>query len=108
MSKKSSFRGPLDKQHGKHPRALLKSASQHFYHIHWSLVRTLCSKNFLLLTCKILGLLVSRWAINETELAHHKDNLTIPIQMILSKEQKTFSKFFPAFLKSRLNFEHFE
>ena len=30
-----------------------------------------------------------------------------PIQMQLSKKQKTFSEVFSAFLKSRLNFEHF-
>ena len=32
----------------------------------------------------------------------------IPIRMQLSKQQKTFSEFFAAFLKSILNFEHFE
>ena len=36
------------------------------------------------------------------------DNLTIPIQMQLSEKQKTFSEFFAAFLKCRLNFELFE
>ena len=29
-----------------------------------------------------------------------------PIQIVLSHKQKTFSKFFSAFLKSTLNFEH--
>ena len=28
--------------------------------------------------------------------------------MILSRKQKTFSEFFAAFLKSRLNFEYFQ
>ena len=36
------------------------------------------------------------------------ENLTIPIQMQLSQKKKTFSQFFAAFLKSRLNFEYFE
>ena len=31
-----------------------------------------------------------------------------PIQMQLSRKQKTFSEFFAAFLKSSLNFEHFQ
>ena len=35
-------------------------------------------------------------------------NLTIPIQMQLSQKTKTFSQFFAAFWKSRLNFEYFE
>ena len=37
-----------------------------------------------------------------------RDNLKIPIQMQLSQKRKTFSGFFAAFLKSRLNFEDFE
>ena len=32
----------------------------------------------------------------------------MPTQMQLSQKQKTFSKFFDAFQKSRLNFERFE
>ena len=31
-----------------------------------------------------------------------------PIQMQVSRKQKTFSEFFSAFLKSSLNFEHFQ
>ena len=34
MSQKSCLTGPFDKQHGKCCQALLKSASQHLYHIH--------------------------------------------------------------------------
>ena len=37
-----------------------------------------------------------------------RDNLTQPIQMLLSRKQKTFSSFFSSFLKSSLNFEHFQ
>ena len=33
MPKKSRFRGPSEKQHGKGVQALLKSASQHVYQI---------------------------------------------------------------------------
>ena len=38
----------------------------------------------------------------------NRDNLAQPIQMQLSRKQKTFSEFFSAFLKSSLNFEHFQ
>ena len=38
----------------------------------------------------------------------YKDNLLQPIQILLSQKQKTFSQFFSPFLKSTLNFEHFE
>ena len=38
----------------------------------------------------------------------HRDNLMEPIHMQLSQKLKTFSEFFPAFSKSRLNFERFQ
>ena len=108
MSKKSRFRGCFDKQYGKRAQALLKSASQHLYHIHRSLPRKLSWKKSLLLTCQILGLLVNTLAADEKYPVLNRENLTIPIQMQLSQKQKTFSQFFAAFLKSTLNFEHFE
>ena len=38
----------------------------------------------------------------------HRDNLMEPIHMQLSQKLKTFSEFFPALSKSRLNFERFQ
>ena len=38
----------------------------------------------------------------------YRENLTQPIQILLSQKQKTFSQFFSAFLKYKLNFEHFQ
>ena len=38
----------------------------------------------------------------------NRDNLTQSIQLQLAQKQKTFSEFFCAFLKSSLNFEHFQ
>ena len=60
------------------------------------------------MTCKILGLLVNTLAADDKYLVLNKDNLTISIQMQLSKKEEIFSEFFGAFLKSRLNLEHFE
>ena len=37
----------------------------------------------------------------------NRDNLTQPIQILLSKKQKILCQFFSAFLKSKFNFEHF-
>ena len=37
----------------------------------------------------------------------NRDNLTEPVQILLSEKQKAFSQFFFEFLKFRLNFEHF-
>ena len=108
MSKKSRFRGCFDKQYGKRAQALLKSASQHLYHIHRSLPRKLSWKKSLLLTCKILGLLVNTLAADEKYPVLNRDNLTIPIQIQLSQKQKTVSLVFAAFLKSSCNFERLE
>ena len=38
----------------------------------------------------------------------NRENLPLPIQMQLSKKLNAFCQFFIAFLKSKLNFEHFE
>ena len=62
----------------------------------------------LLLTCQILGLLVNTLAANEKNPVPNRDNLTKPIRMQLSYKQKFFLKFFAAFLKPSLNFDHFE
>ena len=108
MYKKFRFGGQLDKQHGKRTQTLLKSPSQHLYHIHWSLARKLCSKKSLLLAWKILGLLVNTLAADEKYPVLIRYNLTIPIQMQLLQKQKRFSKCFGAFLESALNFGHCE
>ena len=108
MSKKSRFRGPFDKQHGKRAQALLKSVSEHLYHINRLLPRQLSWKKSLFFSCRILGLLVNTLAADDKYPVLNRDNLTIPIQMLLSQKRKIFSEFLAAFLKSRLNFEHFE
>ena len=107
MSKKSRFRGCFDKQYGKRAQALLKSASQHLYHIHRSLPRKLSWKKSLLLTCQILGLLVNTLAADEKYPVLNRDNLTIPNQMHLSEKQKKLYQFLAAFLKCILNFKYF-
>ena len=38
----------------------------------------------------------------------NRDNLMQPIHMQLSQKLKNFSPFFPAFSKSKLNFEYFQ
>ena len=109
MSKKSHFRGCFEKQYGKRVQTLLKSSSEHLYHIHWSQATKLCSRKSLLLTSKILGLLVKTLAADENHLVLHRDNLTIPTQTHVSrKKRKKNSEFSTAFLKCTLNFNHFE
>ena len=111
MSKKSRLREPFDKQHGKRSESLLKSASEDLYYIHWSMPSQLSLKKSILLTCKILGLLLNTLVADEKYPVLNRENLTILIQMQLSKEQKTFSEFFFFFfalLKSILNYRHFQ
>ena len=90
MSKKSRFWGPFYKQHGKPAQALSKSASQHLYHIHSSLSSQLSLKTSLLLTCQIFRLLVTTLTANEKYPVLNRDNLTIPFQIQLSRNTKSF------------------
>ena len=108
MSKKSCFRGPFHKQHGKRVQALFKSASHHHYPIQWSLPSQLSWKKSILLTWKILGLLFNTLTLGEKYPVLNRQKLTIPIQMQLSQKETNFSNFFAEFLESKLNFEHFE
>ena len=62
----------------------------------------------MLVLCKILGLFVNTLCEDERYCFLYKDNLLQPIQILLSQKQKTFSQFFSPFLKSTLNFEHFQ
>ena len=103
MSKKSRVRGCFDKQDGKRAQALLNSVLQPFYQIHHSLATKFWSKQSLLFTCQILGLLVNALATDEKYPLLNRDNLTIPNQMQLSQKQKSFSECFAAIWKSRLN-----
>ena len=107
-SQKWSFKGSFGKQHGKPAQTLLKFAWQHLYHIYWLLWRQLTCKKSLLVTWKISRLFPNTLSADGKYSLLNRDNLTQPIQMQLSRKQKTFSEFFSAFLKSSLNFEHFQ
>ena len=108
MSKEPRYREPFDTPHGKSAEALLKSASQHLYHIHWSLPSQLSWKTSLFLTCQILGHLLNTLAADQKYPVVNRDNLTIPIKMQLSQKQNIFSELFPASLKSTISFQCFE
>ena len=62
----------------------------------------------MLVLCKILRLLVNTLTDDDKYSLLYRDNLTQPIQILLSQKQSTFSLFFSAFLKPTLNFEHFQ
>ena len=106
MPKKYGF--SFKKQHGKCAQTLLKCQGQLLYHIYWSLLRQLSYKKSLLVICKISRLFPNTLSADGKYSLLNRDNLTQPIQMQVSRKQKTFSEFFAAFLKSSLNFEHFQ
>ena len=108
MFKKSRIKGSFGKQHGTRAQILLKFAWQHFYHIYWSLWRESTFKKSLLVICKISRQFPNTLSADGKYSLFNRDNLTQPIQMQLSRKQKTFSEFFCSFLKSSLNFEHFQ
>ena len=62
----------------------------------------------MLVICKFLRLLVRTLTDDEKYYLLYRENLTQPIQILLSQKQNTFSQFFSEFLKSTLNFEHFQ
>ena len=62
----------------------------------------------MLVLCKFLRLLVKTLTDDEKYSLLYRENLTEPIQILLSQKRKIFSQSFAAFLKSTLNFEHFQ
>ena len=92
MFKKSCFRGPFDKWHGKRAETLLKSEGQHLYYIYWSLWRILELKKSLWLICKVLGLLVNPLIADDKDSLLNRGNLLQDFQMDLSQERKIFSE----------------
>ena len=62
----------------------------------------------MLVICKFLRLLVKTLTDDEKYSLLYRENLTQPIQILLYQKRKAFSQFFCAFLKSTLNFEHFQ
>ena len=107
-SQKSRFRGSFGKQHGKRAKTLLKLPWQHLYHIYWSMWRELTCKKSLFVICKIWRHFPNTLSSDGKYSLLNRDNLTQPIQMQVSRKEKTFSQFFSPFLKSTLNFEHFQ
>ena len=106
MPKTSHFRGAFDKQYGKRAQTLLQSGRQYLYHIYWSMRRWVSWKKSLLVLCKILRLFVNTLTTDDKYSLLNRDNLTQPIQIMLSQKQKSFCPFFSTFSKSILNFEH--
>ena len=108
ICKKSRFRLPFQREHSKRLSTLFKSDRQHLDHVYSSTGTQYSCKKSLLVICKSLRLFVNTMSAVDKCSLPNRDNLMTPIHMQLSKKLKTFSQFFLAFSKSRLNFEHFQ
>ena len=108
MFKKSCFRGPFDKWHGKRAETLLKSNWQHLYYIYWSLWRILELKKSLWLICKVWRLFVNPLTADDKYSLLNRGNLLQNFQIHLYQKRKIFCEFFLMFCKFRVNFEHFQ
>ena len=106
MRKKYRWRLPFQKKHGKRVSTMFKFERQHLYHIYWSTRRQLSCKRSLLVIRKRLRLFVSTMSDVDKCSLPNRDNFMQPIHMHLSQNLKTFSWFFPAFSKSKVNFEY--
>ena len=62
----------------------------------------------MLVLCKFLRLLVKTLTDDQKYSLLYRENLTQPIQILLSQKRKTFSEFLSAFLESTLNFSQFQ
>ena len=58
--------------------------------------------------CKIFRPFVNTLTDNDKYCLLYRENLTQPIQILLSQEQEMFSQFFSEFLKSTLHFVDFQ
>ena len=108
MPVKSRFRGVFHNKHAKGAQRLLKSGQRYLSHVCSSLWTEFSRKKSMLVLCKFLRLLVNTLTDDEKYSLLYRENLTQPIQILLSQKRKNFSRFFSAFLKSTLNFAHFQ
>ena len=83
LSKKYRLRTFLDSQHVKGPQTLVKSESDHFYHIFPSLWGSMIWKKSPLFQFKIIGVFVNTLAIDAKYPEPDGKNLPFPIQMQL-------------------------
>ena len=94
ISKKSRFRLPFQKKHGKRVSTLFKFERQHLYHIYWSTGMQFSCKKSLLVICKSLRLFLNTMSAVDKCSLPNRNNLMQPIHKQLSQKLKFFSPFF--------------
>ena len=108
MSVKSRFSGLFQNTHGKKAQRLLKSAQRYLYHTCSLLCTYFRWRMSVLVLCKISRLFITTLTDDDKYSVLYRENLTQPIQILISQKQRTFSEFLAAFLKPALNFHHFQ
>ena len=87
---------------------MLKSARHHYYPLFSSIWGKLSWKKSLSVWYQILTLLDNALTADDKYSDSNMQNLRQQFQTPLSRKQKTFSRFFFAFLKCAQNLEHFQ
>ena len=93
MCKRSPFRLPFQKEHGKLVSTLFEFERQDLQDIYWSTRRQLSCKKSLLVIWESLRLFVNKMSAVDKCSLPHKDNLMEPIHMPLSQKLKTCFSF---------------
>ena len=85
---------------------LLKSAEKYFYSTFSSCAAKLSKKKIFLVRSEILGLLVNMLTANYEYSSSNRENVPLPIQLLLSEKQKSFwSIFFFSFCLFGISFK---
>ena len=108
MPEKPYFRTAFGNQPVNGYETLVKSARHYYYPIFPRISDKLSWKKSPLVRSKILGLFVNKLTAEYTYSRRNMQSFTQKVQTPLSLKQKTFSRFFIAFLKSTWNGEHFQ
>ena len=94
ICKKSRFRLPFQKEHGKRVSTLFKFERQNWYHIYWSTGKQLSCKKSILVIWESLRLFLNTMSVAGKCCLPNRDNLMQPIHMELSQKLKTFCSFY--------------
>ena len=108
MSKKCRITGLLKSNMVRGTKHCWNLNHTPFYHIYCSLWRQLSWRKSLLVICKFLSMFVNILTADDKYYLLNRNNLRQPIQMQLSQRKETFPELISSFLKTVLNFEHFQ
>ena len=108
MSKKPHFRKPFESQHATKSETTDEICATAFLSYVLNILREVDLENDSLIDSETLGLCVNTFIADDKYSLRYYQKLQQPIQMGLSKIQRTSSQVFAQFLKFILNFEHFE